>query len=122
MGAADLFARLSRSAQVRYRTRSRGLVRRLNKQMANIESQRKRNKRTERERIENRRLTSKVKTYFRRLETAVEAKDQPAADSEHRELVSAIDRAVGRGAMHAKTGARRKARAARARNSVSAAD
>jgi len=82
-------------------------------QMANIESQRKRNARTERERQENRRLTSRVRTFFRRLESASEAGDSAAAATEHRELVSAIDRAVGRGAMHRNTGARRKARAAR---------
>ncbi|MCX6390044.1 MAG: 30S ribosomal protein S20 [Actinomycetes bacterium] len=88
--------------------------------MANIESQRKRNKRSERERLENRRLTSKVKTYFRRLETAVADGDASAADADHLELISAIDRAVGRGALHANTGSRRKARAARTRNSLSA--
>ena len=35
--------------------------------MANIASQKKRILRTERERLENRRYTSAVKTYFRRL-------------------------------------------------------
>ena len=38
--------------------------------MANIHSQKKRNQRTERERQENRRRVSRVKTYFRRLRTA----------------------------------------------------
>ncbi|MBN9623380.1 MAG: 30S ribosomal protein S20, partial [Actinobacteria bacterium] len=41
--------------------------------MANIASQKKRILRSERERTENRLLTSTVKTYFRRLETAVES-------------------------------------------------
>jgi len=81
--------------------------------MANIESQRKRNKRTERERLENRRMTSRVRTFFRRLEVASAEGDAATIATEHRELVSAIDRAVGRGAMHKNTGARRKARAAR---------
>lgn len=88
--------------------------------MANIESQRKRNRRSERERLENRRMTSRIKTYFRRLETAAEAGDPAAAAAEHQVLVSAIDRAVARGAMHANTGARRKARAARTAASASA--
>jgi small subunit ribosomal protein S20 len=83
--------------------------------MANIASQKKRNARTERERVENRRLTSAVKTYFRRLEQAVESGDSEAADSEHRELVSRIDKAVQRGAIHARNGARKKSRAARIR-------
>ena len=43
--------------------------------MANIASQEKRIHRAERERLENRRYTSAVKTYFRRLEAAVEAGD-----------------------------------------------
>jgi len=81
--------------------------------MANIESQKKRNARSERERLENRRLISRVRTFFRRLETVAAEGDQAKIAEEHRELVSAIDRAVQRGAMHANTGARRKSRAAR---------
>ena len=48
--------------------------------MANIASQEKRITRAERERLENRRHTSQVKTYFRRLEDAVEAGDAARAD------------------------------------------
>jgi small subunit ribosomal protein S20 len=81
--------------------------------MANIHSQKKRILRSERERLENRRYTSAVKTYFRHLEAAVRSGEQEAAASEHRRLVSTIDKAVKRGAMHRNTGARRKARAAR---------
>lgn len=83
--------------------------------MANIPSQKKRIKRAERERLENRRYVSKVKTYFRRLERAVAEGDSGAADTEHRELVQTIDRAVKRGALHRNTGARKKSRAARVR-------
>ena len=81
--------------------------------MANIASQEKRIHRAERERLENRRYTSSIKTHFRRLEAAVEAGDEEAVASEHRDLVSRIDRAVKRGALHRNTGARKKARAAR---------
>jgi small subunit ribosomal protein S20 len=81
--------------------------------MANIHSQKKRILRSERERLENRRYTSAIKTYFRHLESLVEGDDQAAADSAHRELVSTIDKAVKRGAMHKNTGARKKSRAAR---------
>jgi small subunit ribosomal protein S20 len=86
--------------------------------MANIASQEKRIHRAERERLENRRYTSSVKTYFNRLEAAVEAKDASTADSEHKELVSLIDRAVKRGALHKNTGARKKSRAARLRAKI----
>ncbi len=83
--------------------------------MANIASQEKRIHRSERERVENRRRTSSIKTYFRRLEAAVQAGDGATADAEQRTLVSAIDRAVKRGALHRNSGARKKARAARLR-------
>jgi small subunit ribosomal protein S20 len=88
--------------------------------MANIESQKKRILRSERERLENRRYTSAVKTGFRRLQTAVAAGDAERADAEHRRLVSTIDKAVKRGALHRNTGARKKAHAARIRSGVSA--
>jgi small subunit ribosomal protein S20 len=81
--------------------------------MANIHSQKKRILRSERERLENRRYTSTIKTYFRRLESLVTSGDQTGADSAHRELVSTIDKAVKRGALHRNTGARKKSRAAR---------
>ena len=68
--------------------------------MANIASQEKRIHRAERERIENRRRTSQVKTWFRRLESAVEDGDAARADEELRELVSRVDRAVKSGALH----------------------
>lgn len=81
--------------------------------MANIASQKKRILRSERERQENRLLTSTVKTYFRRLEKAVEEGDASTVEAEHRALVSRIDKAVQKGAMHKNTGARKKGRAAR---------
>jgi len=83
--------------------------------MANIHSQQKRILRAERERLENRRYTSRIKTYFRRLERAVATGDSAAAESEHRVLVQTIDKAVKRGALHRNTGARKKSRAARVR-------
>jgi small subunit ribosomal protein S20 len=84
--------------------------------MANIRSQEKRIHRSERERLENRRRTSSVKTYFRRLERAVESNDRAAIDAEYRALVSTIDRAAEHGALHPNNAARKKARAARLRS------
>ena len=89
--------------------------------MANIASQKKRILRSERERTENRLLTSTVKTYFRRLESAIEAGDSDAIAKEQRELTSKIDKAVQKGAMHRNTGARKKSRASRLRRSGSSA-
>jgi small subunit ribosomal protein S20 len=87
--------------------------------MANIASQEKRIHRAERERLENRRRTSQVKTWFRRLEDAVGAGDSARADEEFRALVSRIDKAVKSGALHRNSGARKKARAARVRSRLS---
>jgi len=86
--------------------------------MANIHSQKKRNARTERERLENRRYSSTIKTYFKRLESSVAKGDSEAADSEHRFLEKTIDKATKRGVLHKNTGARKKARAARVRASL----
>ena len=83
--------------------------------MANIASQKKRNARTERERLENRRFTSAVKTHFTRLEKAAGDGDAAIVEAEHQALVSRIDKAVQKGALHANTGARKKSRAARIR-------
>jgi small subunit ribosomal protein S20 len=88
--------------------------------MANIASQKKRILRSERERTENRLLTSTVKTYFRRLEAAVEADDASKIEAEHKALVSKVDKAVQKGAMHKNTGARKKSRAARIAASAAA--
>jgi len=81
--------------------------------MANIASQKKRIARTEREHLENRRFAGAVKTHFRRLEDAVAAGDAGAIEAEHKALVSRVDKAVQKGALHRNTGARKKARAAR---------
>ena len=83
--------------------------------MANIHSQKKRIQRSERERLENRRYTSRVKTYMRRLEEAVAAGNDERAETDHRELIKSVDKAVKRRALHRNAGARKKSRAARLR-------
>jgi len=83
--------------------------------MANIASQKKRIARSSRERMENLRFASAVKTQMKRLEDAVASGDDGAADTEHKALISRVDKAVQRGALHRNTGARKKARAARIR-------
>jgi small subunit ribosomal protein S20 len=88
--------------------------------MANIHSQKKRIERAARERLENRRYTSRIKTYFHRLERAVTEGDDTAADAEHRVLTQAIDKAVKHRAIHRNTGARKKSRAARIRRGQAA--
>ena len=82
-------------------------------EMANIASQKKRILRTEREHAENRLLAGAVKTHFRRLERAVAENDSSAIEQEHRALVSRIDKAVQKGALHGRNAARKKSRAAK---------
>lgn len=81
--------------------------------MANIKQQKKRVRIADRQRDENLRYRSTVKTLTKRLETAVAGDDKDAVASEHRELVRMIDKAAARGALHKNTAARKKARAAR---------
>lgn len=88
--------------------------------MANIASQKKRIARTERERLENRRLTTTVKTHSRRLQDALGDGDDSQIDAEHRSLISKIDKAVQKGALHRNAGARKKSRAAKLRAGAAA--
>ena len=81
--------------------------------MANIKQQRKRVRTQERERLENLRYRSTIKTLTKRLEAAAIEGDPERAQAEHRELVKTIDRAIARGALHRNTAARKKSQAAK---------
>ena len=81
--------------------------------MANIKQQKKRVLIQERQRGENLRYRSTIKTLTKRLEGAVSDGDAERIASDHRELVRMIDRAATRGALHLNTAARKKSRAAR---------
>jgi small subunit ribosomal protein S20 len=81
--------------------------------MPNIRQQEKRVRIAARQRLENLRYRSTVKTLTKRLEVAVADGDAEAAAIEHRELVRTIDKAAAHGALHKNTAARKKARAAR---------
>jgi small subunit ribosomal protein S20 len=81
--------------------------------MPNIRQQEKRVRTAERERLENLRYRSTVKTLTKRLESVAGEGDQEAVAAEHLQLVRTIDKAASRGALHKNTAARKKARAAR---------
>jgi len=81
--------------------------------MANIKQQKKRVEIASRQRLENLRYRSTIKTLTKRLETAVADGDADLTAAEHRELVRTLDRAVARGALHKNTAARKKSQAAR---------
>ena len=81
--------------------------------MANIQQQKKRVRIAERQREENLRYRSTVKTLTKRLEAAVVEGDSEKVAAEHLELVRTIDKAASRGALHENTAGRKKSRAAR---------
>jgi small subunit ribosomal protein S20 len=80
--------------------------------MANIRQQRKRVRSASRQRDENLRYRSTIKTLTKRLEAAVSDGDAERVSTEYRSLVHTIDRAAARGAIHRNTAARRKSSAA----------
>ena len=81
--------------------------------MPNIKQQEKRVRVAARERLQNLRYRSTVKTLTRRLESAVADGDSDRITATHRELQEWIDRAASRGALHRNAAARKKAQAAR---------
>jgi small subunit ribosomal protein S20 len=80
--------------------------------MPNIQQQRKRVGIAARQRAENLRYRSTVKTLTRRLREAVADGDAEQTAAGHRELVRWIDKAAAAGALHRNTAARKKAQAA----------
>ncbi len=78
--------------------------------MANIKQQKKRIRRSEKQRVSNLRYRSTIKTLFKGLESA-EATDEAATRG--RELEKLIDKAAAKGALHANNAARKKSRIAR---------
>jgi small subunit ribosomal protein S20 len=81
--------------------------------MANIKQQKKRVGITARQRVENLRYRSSVKTLTKRLRSAVDEGDAAKIEAEHKLLVQWIDRATSRGAMHKNAAARKKSQADR---------
>lgn len=81
--------------------------------MANIKQQKKRVRTQARERLENLRYRSTIKTLTKRLEAAAAGGDAEQVANEHRELVRTIDLAATRGALHRNTAARKKSQAAK---------
>jgi small subunit ribosomal protein S20 len=82
-------------------------------EMPNIKQQEKRVRLAARQRLENLRYRSTIKTLTKRLERAVAGGKADEVSAEHRELVRLIDRAASRGALHRNAAARKKAQAAR---------
>ena len=81
--------------------------------MPNIKQQKKRVGIAARERLENLRYRSAIKTLTKRLQAAVADGDEQRVADEHRLLVRTIDKAAARRALPRNAAARKKAQAAR---------
>ncbi len=81
--------------------------------MPNIQQQKKRVLIAVRQRDENLRYRSTIKTLTKRLEIAVTAGDADVVAAEHLALVRLVDKAASNGAIHKNTAGRKKAQAAR---------
>jgi len=79
----------------------------------NIRQQEKRVRIASRQRLENLRYRSTIKTLARRLEEAVTEADPDAIETAHLTLVRTIDKAASHGAIHKNAAARKKSQAAR---------
>ena len=81
--------------------------------VANSKQQAKRVRTAARQRLQNLRYRTQIKTLFRRLDEAVDAGDAEQVAAAHRRLVVLVDRAASRSAIHRNAAARRKSQAAR---------
>ncbi len=81
--------------------------------MANIKQQKKRIRTAERQRMENLQYRSTLKTFFRRLNSAIDEGDADKVSAEHLQYQKLVDLAASRKALHPNTAARKKSRAAR---------
>ncbi len=78
--------------------------------MANIKSQIKRNRQTERRYARNKAIRSEMKTHAKQAVTAAEAGDAAKAEEFLKVAQQRFDMAVTKGVLHKNTAARRKAR------------
>jgi small subunit ribosomal protein S20 len=80
--------------------------------LANTPQQRKRVRTAQRQRLENLRFKSSIKTMFRRLKVSVAAGDGEAAAQVATKLASTIDKAAAHKALHKNNAAHKKSRVA----------
>ena len=86
--------------------------------LANIKSAKKRILVTETRTARNKAIKSKVKTYVKKVEAAVAAKDKAAAEVALKAAISEISKAGTKGVYHKNTCARKVSRLTKAVNSI----
>ncbi len=76
--------------------------------MANIKSQKKRNRQNEKARLRNQSVRSSLKTAIRKFREAAEAGDLEKATAAQRAAARALDKASSKGVIHKNQAANRK--------------
>ena len=78
--------------------------------MANIKSAKKRARQSEKHRRHNASLRSMVRTYIKKVVTAIAANDKKLAEESLQEAIPVIDRMAGKGLLHKNKASRHKSR------------
>ena len=78
--------------------------------MAHTTSAKKRVRQTERRTIRNRARKSRLRTFVRRVEEAIESGDKQAAESAFKSAMPVMHRSVSKGVLHRNTAARKLSR------------
>ena len=86
--------------------------------MANIKSQMKRIKTNERNRLRNKSVKSSIKTAIRKFREAAAAGDKDKALELHRAATRTLDKAAGKGVIHANQAANKKSALAKVANEL----
>ncbi|MFL6142564.1 MAG: 30S ribosomal protein S20 [Labedaea sp.] len=86
--------------------------------MANIKSQIKRIKTNEKRRVRNKSVKSSVKTAIRKFREAAEAGDKEKAVALLRDASRKLDKAAGKGVLHANQAANKKSAMAKRANAL----
>ena len=81
--------------------------------MANSKQQKKRVRIAARQRLENLRYRTQIKTLFRRLDEAADSGESERIADAHRRLTVLLDRAAARKAIHKNAAGRKKSQATR---------
>ena len=88
--------------------------------VANIKSQIKRNKQAEKARLRNKAVRSELKTCVKKVQAAVAAGDQAAADAAVKLCYKKLDQAVAKGVIHKNQASNRKSGVAKLANKIAA--
>ncbi|AXV06306.1 SSU ribosomal protein S20p [Euzebya pacifica] len=86
--------------------------------MANIQSQIKRNRQTERARTRNKAQRSDLKTFMKKFDQAVDSGDKDAATAALRDAAQKLDKAVSSGLIKKNNAANKKSRMAARANAL----